>query len=203
MIKLVFLDFDGTVIQSNYTKQVSINNFAKLEFGYSVVDKLSLQQIRNLTRYQQLSLVKGSPLTSEEKIKIDQYVDQQVLKANIDNNLDLLIRICKIRKIKVFLVSNTPHNSLKYLTKKFNINHFFDGVFGKKNNQKKSTIFWEILQSVNIKPQQGLSVGDDYYDYVASKDCNIPFIGIRQESLNNLSNKIKIVENLKGIINYI
>ena len=141
MIKLVFLDFDGTVIQSNYIKQISINNFSKLEFGYSIVDKLSLQQIRNLTRYQQLSLVKGSPLTSQEKIKIDQYVNQQVLKANIDNNLDLLVRICKIRKIKVFLVSNTPHDSLNYLTKKLQINHLFDGIFGKSNNKNKSNIF--------------------------------------------------------------
>ena len=67
MIKLVFLDFDGTIIQSNYIKQISINHFANLEFGYSIMDKFSLQQVRNLTRYQQLSKVKGSPLTSQEK----------------------------------------------------------------------------------------------------------------------------------------
>ena len=142
-------------------------------------------------------------MTSQEKIKIDQYVNQQVLKANIDNNLDLLVRICKIRKIKVFLVSNTPHDSLNYLTKKLQINHLFDGIFGKSNNKNKSNIFWEILKLMNIKPQKALSIGDDYFDYLASKECNIPFVGIRQESLNNLSNKTKIVANLKGIITYI
>ena len=203
MIRLVILDFDGTVIQSNYIKQNSINDFAKFEFGYTNTDKVSKQNLRNLTRYEQLCQVKGAPLTKQEKIKIDQYINNQVLKANIDSYLYLLVRICRLRKIKIFLVSNTPHSSLTYITKKLDIDHLFDGIFGKKNNQKKSCIFWEILKSMSINPQQVLSVGDDYCDYLASKDCNIPFIGIRQESLNNISNNIKKVASLRGIINFL
>ncbi len=203
MIRLLILDFDGTIIQSNYIKQISINHFAKFEFGYSVADKVNKQQIKNLTRYQQLCRVKGAPLTIKENLKIDQYVNEQVLKANMDSNFYLLVRICRIRKIKVFLVSNTPDHSLNYLTKKLNIDYLFDGIFGKRNNQKKSSVFWEILQSMSIKPQQCLSVGDDYCDYLASKDCNIPFIGIRHESLSNLSENIKKVANLRGIINFL
>ena len=60
MLKLLILDFDGTIIDSNYIKQHAINDFARNEYDFSLIKKINPHVIRNLTRYKQLSKVKGS-----------------------------------------------------------------------------------------------------------------------------------------------
>ena len=96
-----------------------------------------------------------------------------------------------IKKDQGFLVSNTPHDSLNYVVQKLRIDHLFEDVLGKVENQNKREIFQSILKNININPNEALSVGDDIFDYLTSKDCCIPFIGIRNESLNALNgNKI-------------
>jgi len=202
MIKLLILDFDGTIIDSNNIKQTSINSFAKTEFGYYPNQKIDPSKLRSYTRYEQVSKVKGFPLTEKEKFNLDKYINDSVVNANIDINLFSLLRICRLKKIKIFLVSNTPHDSLNYIIEKLKINYLFDGIFGKIDNQNKRDIFKSILKSTNIKPNDALSVGDDILDYLTSKDCYIPFIGIRNESLNFIT-KNKIFADLLGVIAYI
>ena len=202
MLKLLILDFDGTIIDSNYIKEIAINEFAKIEYG-SYIKKSNLKNSRITTRYEQLSHVKGSYLKIEERRKLDQFVNNKVLKANIDKNLYLLVRLCKLKKIKIALVSNTPHESLLFLIKKLNMNSLFDGIYGKKDNSNKACLFFSILKLLSIKPQEALSIGDDFFDYLASRECNIPFIGIQNESLNIISSNNKVLKDLGGLVTLI
>ena len=202
MLKLLILDFDGTIIDSNYIKEIAINEFAKIEYG-SYIKKSNLKNSKITTRYEQLSKVKGSYLKIEERSKLDQFVNNKVLKANIDKNLYLLVRLCKLKKIKIALVSNTPHESLLFLIKKLNMTSLFDGIYGKKDNINKTCLFFSILKLLAIKPQEALSIGDDIFDYLASRECNIPFIGIQNESLNIISSNNKVFKDLSGLVTLI
>ena len=203
MFKLLILDFDGTIIDSNFIKQNAINDFAKLEYKACLKDFIKYENTKNHTRYEQLSIVKGSPLTVYEKTKLDEFINNKILKATIDFNLFLLIRICKIKKIKVFVVSNTPHSSLLFLINKLKLGSLIDGSFGKKNNVSKKDLFLFILKLCDIKPQEALSVGDDISDFLYSKECNIPFIGINNSSLNFISSNNKVCKDLRSLISII
>ena len=203
MLKLLILDFDGTIIDSNYIKQNAINDFARNEYKISLSMKINPHDLRNLTRYKQLSKVKGSELSIKEKYKIDDFVNKKVLKAKIDNNLFLLAKICKLKKIKIFVVSNTPHSSLLYLINELKLSHLFDGILGNNLNSNKVKIFKYIIKMIGIKPQEVLSIGDDIFDYFASKECNVPFLGIRDQSLNFLSSNNIILNDLRGVVKYI
>lgn len=203
MLKLLILDFDGTIIESNYIKQNAINEFAKLEYKCLINKKINLYDNRNLTRYKQLSKVKGSQLSIDEKNKIDEFVNKKVLKAKIDKNLFLLVKICKLKKIKIFIVSNTPHSSLLILLKKLKLSNLFDGILGNNIDSNKVIIFKYIIRMTGIKPQEALSVGDDIFDYFASKECNIPFLGIQDQSLNFISSNNIVLNDLRGVITYI
>ncbi len=202
MIKLLILDFDGTIIDSNNIKQTSINNFAKIHYGYYPNQKIESSKLKGYTRYEQVSKVKGFPLSSKEKYNLDKYVNDSIVNSNLDKNLFTLLKICRLKKIKVFLVSNTPHDSLYYVVEKLRIDHLFEDVLGKVENLNKREIFQSILKNININPNEALSVGDDIFDYLIAKDCCIPFIGIRNESLNSLNGN-KIFSDLFGVINYI
>ena len=203
MLKLLILDFDGTIIDSNYIKQNAINDFAQNEYNCSLSKKINPHDIRNLTRYKQLRKVKGSDLTIEEKYKIDDFVNKKVLKAKIDNYLFLLVKICKLKKIKIFIVSNTPHTSLLFLINELKLSNLFDGIIGNNVNSNKVKTFKYIIKMNGIRPQEALSIGDDIFDYFASKECNIPFLGIQDQSLNCISSNNTIFNDMRGVVKYI
>ena len=203
MLKVLILDFDGTIIDSNLIKQNAINDFAQIEYNCSLFKKINPHDIRNLTRYKQLSKVKGSELNIQEKYKIDEFINKRVLKARIDKNFFLLVKICQQKKIKIFLVSNTPHSSLLFLINKLKLFNLFDGIFGYKLDSNKVKIFKYIIKMMSIKPQEALSIGDDIFDYLASKECNIPFLGIQDQSLNFISSNNIVLNDLRGVVTYI
>ena len=203
MLKLLILDFDGTIIDSNFIKQNAINDFSLIEYNCPLSKKINPQDIRNLTRYKQLSKVKGSELTNQEKYKIGEFINKRVLKAKIDKNLFLLEKVCKLKKIKIFIVSNTPHSSLLYLTKKLKLFDLFDGVIGNNIDSNKVKIFKYIIKMMDVKPKEALSIGDDIFDYFASKECNIPFLGIQDQTLNLISSNNIVLNDLRGVVTYI
>ena len=203
MLKLLILDFDGTIIDSNYIKQNAINDFARNKYNFSLSKKINPHDIRNLTRYEQLSKVKGSELSIKEKYEIDDFVNKKVLKAKIDKNLFLLVKICKLKKIKIFVVSNTPHSSLLFLISELKLSHLFDGILGNNLNSNKVKIFKDIIKMMGIKPQEALSIGDDIFDYFASKECNVPFLGIQDQFLNYISSSNIVLNNLRGVVRHI
>ena len=75
-----------------------------------------------------------------------------------------------------------------------------DKIIGKKDNLSKSTIFSQIIRDEYVTPLNILSVGDNIQDYFASKKNLIPFHGIFDKSLIDISNTIPISSSLKGII---
>ena len=200
MKKILILDFDGTIINSNFVKKSTIIKHIKEKYKVDISKKIDSFNFQKYTRYELISLAKNEPISSYEKLEIDYLVDESVKNANLDPDLFQLFKFCSRNKIKVILVSNTPHESLKNIVHELKINDYFYKVIGKKHNQDKEDIFSKIIKNESINPCKILSVGDNLNDYFASKKNKIPFHGIHNESLLIMRNKIPITSSLRGVI---
>lgn len=199
MKKILILDFDGTIIDSNYVKQIALVNFISEKYSVDILKKINSFELQKLTRYELISLAKDSYILNYEKEIIDDYINNQVIKSNIDPSIFKVFKYCSKKKIKIFLVSNTPNKSLENIVNNLNIRHYFNKVIGKKEGKDKSTIFSEICLDEGVKSKEILSVGDNLDDYFASKINNIPFHGIYNHTLLTLKGKIPISYSLEGI----
>ena len=63
MKKILILDFDGTVIDSNYIKEKAILEFIKRKYKVNILEKLDYFQLQKMTRYQLIDLAKKSSIS--------------------------------------------------------------------------------------------------------------------------------------------
>ena len=201
MKKILILDFDGTVIDSNYIKIEAIKKYIKNKYKINILKYISLSEFQRLNRYQILSIAKNSSISDLEKFDIDEEINNKVKHAKIDPYLFKLYKFCSRNNIKIFLISNTPDDSLIKILKSMKISHLFYKIIGKKNNFEKGIIFSKVIKEELVNSNHILSVGDNINDYFASKENKIPFHGINNNSLNCLKTKFPISNSLLGIIN--
>ena len=189
-IKLIILDFDGVVIDSNSSKQLSVIKFCRNKFNFFLPSKISFHELRELDRYQQCQIAKGSEINEKEKREIDYFIEKDYSNLRLDPFINKLYRLCNLKKIFLSLVSSTPHHSLVNVLNDLSIDHYFDTVYGKSNNLEKSYYFNKLISDFHLNPKNVLSVGDHINDYLCSKQCHIKFHAIRNSSLRNLNYKI-------------
>lgn len=200
MKKILILDFDGTIINSNFAKKSTIIKHIKEKYKIDISKKIDTFKFQKYTRYELISIAKNEPISPNEKLEIDLKVNKSVKNANLDPYLFELFKFCSKNKIKVMLVSNTPDESLKDIVHELKINDYFYKIIGKKPKQDKDEVFSKIIKNESINPFKILSVGDNLNDYFASKKNQIPFHGIHHKSLIIIRNKIPITSSLKGVI---
>ncbi len=200
MKKILILDFDGTIINSNFVKKSTIIKHIKEKYKIDISKKIDSFNFQKYTRYELISIAKNKPISTREKLEIDLKVNKSVKNANLDPDFFQLFKFCSQNKIKIILVSNTPHESLKDIVHELKINDYFYKIIGKKSNQEKDEIFSKIIKNESINPFKILSVGDNLNDYFSSKKNQIPFHGIHDKSLLIMRNKIPITSSLKGVI---
>ena len=200
MKRILILDFDGTIIDSNYVKENSIVEYIKNKYKINILNLVDNFKFQSLTRYELINLAKECSISLNERKAIDELINSKVIKARLDPFLFNLFKYCAKLKIKIYLVSNTPPEALEYIINKLKISHYFYKIIGKKDNSSKCKIFSQILKDENIKPYGVLSVGDNIQDYFASKMNLIPFHGIHSNSLKEISNSIPKSYSLEGII---
>ena len=201
MKKILILDFDGTIINSNFAKKSTIIKYIKEKYKVEISKKIDSFKFQKYTRYELISIAKNEPISPQEKLEIDFKVNKSVKNSNLDPDLFELFKFCSKNKIKVILVSNTPNASLQDIVHELKINDYFYKIIGKRPKQDKDEIFSKIIKNESINPFKILSVGDNLNDYFASKKNQIPFHGIHDKSLLILRNKIPITLSLKGVIN--
>tara|TARA_Y100001933_G_C18843401_1_gene498548 strand:- start:190 stop:858 length:669 start_codon:yes stop_codon:yes gene_type:complete len=195
-LKLIILDFDGVVIDSNDSKQAIIIDYCLCKFRIYLPEKVNLYRLREFDRYEQCQIAKGSELTKTEKQEIDFQIEENYINLRIDPYLNTLCNLCHSKNIFLALVSSTPHKSLIKVVHRLSIDHYFDKIYGSFKSFDKAYFFKKLILDYNLVSKDVLSVGDHINDYFYSKECNIKFYAIKNSSFNSLNNNIYQFNNL-------
>ena len=203
MIKTIFWDFDGVIIDSMKIK----GDFIELFENYN------LEQVRLLEKYHYAN----GGISRFDKIK---YFYNQILKKDVSEekiinlsnkfasiikekifNKDILIRESLIFIEKNFIdynfhiVSGADHNELNSLCKYFKIEQYFKSINGSPT--KKHVLLKNVINEFKYIPEEIVFIGDAMTDYNAAKKNKIKFYGYNNEELKKFGNYIEKFESIK------
>ena len=182
MIKVIFFDFDGVIVES---VDIKTNAFAKLfeQEGEEVVKKVVDYHLKNggVSRYEKFRYIYKEilrrPLNDIEFQglcnKFANYVLESVVAASyVKGALEFLGNCAS--QYKCFVVSATPQTEIEEIIQRRDIRKFFRGIYGAPI--KKSDAVRDILLEEKFESISAVYIGDAMSDYIAATDNSVKFI---------------------------
>jgi phosphoglycolate phosphatase-like HAD superfamily hydrolase len=180
----LFFDFDGVLVDS---VEVKARAFARLfePHGADTVARVIEFHRRNggmpraeKFRYYYEHLLK-KPLTQEisEELcrRFSLLVVDEVVAAPAISGAEDLLKSCRGR-IPCFVISATPEEELKDIIARRGWTDYFEAVLGAP--LKKQEHVQILLRDRSYDSKKCVFFGDAEADYIAAKNCGVPFIGI-------------------------
>jgi len=210
MLKNIIFDLDGTIVLTagdiifslNYAlKNAGVRKKIKYKDFKKVASKGSVKMIQNV--------LKKSSSKSIKKINqlfLQHYQENICVKSRLKKNVSQLLKLCKKKKIKLFISTNKSGRNAKLLLKKLNILDYFLFVAGSDSFKfkKPNPIHLKTLyKKFKIDKNQSIMIGDSKIDAECAKKNGTKFILVKNGYTNIHNNKIFSnfkVNNFKEII---
>lgn len=182
MIRNIFFDFDGVLVESVNVKTEAFKLLYE-GFGEEITKKVEEYHLKNggvsrfdKIRYYHTEILK-IPITEEE---ISKWADrfskialQGVLDANeVFGSKQFLVE--ESHKFNCWIITGTPTTEIIDIVLKKGWTDYFQGVFGSPENKK----YWVeyLLANFDLKPEETVFIGDALTDYEAAKHGGLNFI---------------------------
>jgi HAD superfamily hydrolase (TIGR01549 family) len=182
--EVIIYDFDGVICDSVNVKteafvelyknegaeiQVQVREYHLLNGGISRFEKF---------RYFQSVLLKREVSENGIKVLADKFAalvkEKVIASAYITGAYEF---IKKNASKQQFICTGTPEIEILEIAERKGISHFFQDLFG--SPKTKTEIIDIILTQTSVNKENCIFFGDAMTDYNAAKNCNIPFIGIK------------------------
>ncbi|WP_213522266.1 HAD family hydrolase [Nonlabens sp.] len=194
IIKTIFWDFDGVLMNSNAVRDKGFE-LVLADYPKDQVKQLMdfHQANGGLSRYVKFRYffeeVRGEEITDEEvQIWADKF--SEIMYANLINE-DLLIKEtndfvkANYQKYQMHIVSGSDGKELRKICKGVRINQYFKSIEGSPTPKKK--LVANILEEQNYKQEEFILIGDSINDYEAAKNNGIFFMGYNSKKVAPLS----------------
>lgn len=208
MLESIVFDFDGVIIDSMSVRDAG---FIELFNGHpqELVDKL-LEFHRNnggLSRYVKIKYFFEQLLQTQISDEgVNQYAERfsSIMRMKLINP-DLLIEdtlnFIKIAHTtyKLYIVSGSDEQELRYLCNGLTIDQYFKGIWGSPT--PKSQIIEKLIKDGIIEPRSTILIGDSINDLDAATEHKITFVGYNNDHLS-LSAKLylKSFDNFSCVV---
>jgi len=206
MIKCVVFDFDGTLVKSNEIKRRVFYEVTEDIVGAGpVLDEL-FSVPGSGDRYNIFdALIKNLKLGQEDGISAvylsDLYTkicEHKISEApEVSGAFNTLTELKKIR-VKMFVSSATPTNTLQRIIGMRGWSELFDGIMGSPDS--KEDHLRSILFSNNYSLSEVIYIGDSEVDQKASLSIGCKFIGIGKNWNRFDSRPVVLLDTLEKII---
>jgi phosphoglycolate phosphatase-like HAD superfamily hydrolase len=192
MIKVIFWDFDGVILNSNEVRDKGFETVLR-DFPKDEVDQLLSFHRKNggLSRYLKFRYffeeIKGEEI-SEEEIN-DWAAKFSVIMLNSLKNKSLLIRETNnfiqknYRNYQTHIVSGSDQTELRELCKSLEIDHFFKSIHGSPT--PKNDLVKMLIDKHNYNPTNGILIGDSINDFEAAKVNDLHFQAFGNKELES------------------
>jgi len=206
MIKCVVFDFDGTLVESNEIKRRVFYKVTKDISGADLILNKIFSMPDSGDRYSIFNtLIENLKKTNKPDISAihlsDLYTnicEHEISNApEIPGALDTLIELKK-RKVKMFVSSATPVNTLQRIIGMRGWGELFEDIMGSPESKKDHLKL--ILSSNNYSLSEVVYVGDSEADQKASLSMGCRFIGIGSDKSRFNSRPTVLLDTLKKLI---
>lgn len=195
LVKILFLDMDGTIIDSSVAITKTINKF-RLNYGMQstlskefVVKTINTLDVNPYREFYGIDNIDTKQIKEFEKEYAKNYISFAKLYPGA---YEFILNCKKNRNLSVVLASNAPSSQIKNILEFFNIDFCFDLILGAGKNIINSEVV-DILpkpnthmidytinffSDKNIPLNNIYLVGDSPKDRLCAENSNINFIGV-------------------------
>lgn len=197
-LKAIIFDFDGTLYSGDvwknwkdYLVEFLRENFENAE---DLIRKLNIDNSTSDLKIAQITIEKYGNAELFYNYKGSKIFDLDLTDFQVVD-VDLLKLLNE--KYKLFIVSNSHINYLKYYLKKFNISEcLFGNIYDNKfevSDTSKTSIYSGIIKDYNFKPNEVVVIGDSYNSDI------LPAINLNMNA-TQVDSVVKTNEILKNLL---
>ncbi len=207
-IQMVFLDFDGVIIESAIVKKKAYRDLFEIFPGHREAIREYQETRGGLPRRRQFqeiyARILGRELSAaQEDDLVKRYVDlmtEGVMRAPFVTGAEAFLRDFHER-LDLYLVSATPEAELLRTVRERGLEKYFRKIYG--SPPAKAEILGAILRETGRSGGEAVFVGDYPTDREAAEAVGVPFIA-RLGSVPEMENcavKIQDLTELPGLLN--
>jgi phosphoglycolate phosphatase-like HAD superfamily hydrolase len=188
MIKVVFLDFDGTVSDA---KRIAYDSFVRTldEFGYEFDDR-KLRELMG-TRMGEMLGELGIGDVGKIRRRFYKYFTEAALSGGIKPCVSLKPLREMREDYKLVVVSNSRKSFLRASIKVLGLKGLFDGVYGVDGGRSKDVILRKLFRKYKVKASEAIYVGDRFSDVDYAREAGCVAIAIHNKCSWSTLAKIK------------
>ena len=205
MIKTIFWDFDGVILDSMPIRDYGFREIFK-DFDKDIVDKLVRYHTLNggLSRYVKIRYFYNTLLgqdVSDEKVQELANRFSTIMKAELTNKKYLIDETVyfiekNYKNYNFHIVSGSDEKELNYLCEKLGLKNYFKTIEGSPT--PKNDLVKNILKNYSYNPKECVLIGDSINDYEAANINGMKFYGYNNEKLKDIS--IQYINNFANFI---
>lgn len=194
MIKVIFWDFDGVILDSNKIRDIGFEEVLK-DFPKEEVNQLLSFHRQNggLSRYLKFRYffeeVRKEFVTSDDINQLAAKFSKIMLNSLKDKSLLIEETNHFIQEnhlnYQMHIVSGSDQNELRELCRSLEIDHFFKSIHGSPT--PKNDLVRMVIKKYNYDPAHGVLIGDSINDYEAAKKNRLQFQAYGNVILNSFS----------------
>lgn len=209
MIKTVIWDWNGTLLDDLELSLNSVNVLLK-DRNLPI---LTFERYKEIFRFPVIKYYEAAGFDfSQEPFEIParQYMDLYHAGENKTQLFPDVVKTLSSLKGKgyqQFVLSAMEDGNLKKMIANAGISHFFDGIFGIKDDfaREKISIGKQITKNLNLHPEECVMIGDTLHDAEVAEACGFDCILYAQGhvSRKRLETKgVKIIDKLEELLSF-
>jgi phosphoglycolate phosphatase len=204
---LIFLDFDGVVVQSNDIKDRAFEKiFAQVPEHYDELIAYHLahnviprrEKFRHAV-YEVLRSPEGDALVDRWVNQFEELTREAVIACPFVNGAELFLSRAS-QTLPLVLVSATPQTDLDLIVDRRRLRAYFTEVHGA--GKSKSQIMSKVLDGRGFTADRALFLGDSPEDLTAAREAGVAFLGIHGRTNFSGDASVESVADLAAALNW-
>lgn len=206
MVKTIIWDWNGTLLDDLELSLDSVN----ILLEERNLPKLTVERYKDIFGFPVVNYYVKAGFNFEKEafeIPAKKYVKLYAARANdlrLFPDATETLDFFKANNYQQIVLSAMKDDNLKLMINNIKISHFFDNIFGIKDNyaREKVSLGKQVVKELNLNPSECVMIGDTLHDAEVAEECGfncILFSGGHVSKQRLETKKTKIVDSLSEL----